>query len=157
MTPFNPALDLELTRDFTAPPATIWRCWTDPALLCQWWTPKPVVTREAVIEPWAGGRFFSLMVMPDGLEMPNEGSLLEVVTHERLVFTDLMTAGWCPVENPGLGFTAIITFAPQGSGTRYTARARHRTPAQMKAHAEMGFHDGWGTAAAQLETLSAGL
>lgn len=157
MTPFNPALDLELTRLFTAPPAVIWRCWTEPNLLCQWWTPVPVVTREAVIEPWAGGRFYSLMVMPDGLEMPNDGYFLEVVPLQRLVFTDLLTAGWAPVDNPGLGFTAEINFAPEGKGTRYTARARHRTPEQMKSHEDMGFHDGWGTVATQLEDFSKGM
>ena len=68
MRPFDPKLDLELTRLFTAPPAKVWRCWTEPALFCQWWTPPPVTTREAVIEAFPGGRFYSLMVMPEGKE-----------------------------------------------------------------------------------------
>ena len=46
----NPALDLELVRHFSVPPALIWRCWTEPALLCQWFCPKPWGVSEAVID-----------------------------------------------------------------------------------------------------------
>lgn len=157
MIPFNPELDLELTRLMSAPPAKVWRCWTEPALLKLWFTPKPVVTRHAEIDLRPGGRFFTLMVLPDGTEMPNDGSFLEVVPQQRLTFTDTLLAGFRPTAIPGLGFTAIITLAPEGSGTRYTARALHRDPAGRKAHADMGFHDGWGTAATQLEAVAMGL
>lgn len=154
---FDPEKDLELTRLFTAPPSVVWRCWTEPALLQQWWTPRPVVTKQAIIHPVAGGRFFTLMVMPDGMEMPNEGSFLEVVQGQRLVFTDLLTEGWCPVDEPGLGFTAEISLAAEGTGTRYRAVARHRTSASRQTHADMGFAEGWGAAAQQLEDLAKGL
>lgn len=154
MTPFNPELDLELTRLFKAPPAKVWRCWTEPALLMQWFAPKPVVTTEAIMDVRAGGRFFTKMVMPDGTEYPSDGSFLEVIPEQKLVFTDIFTADWCPVANPGLGFSAILTFAPESGGTRYIARARHRTPDQQKQHSDMGFHDGWGTASAQLDALA---
>jgi uncharacterized protein YndB with AHSA1/START domain len=157
MIQFNAETDLELTRLLAAPPHIVWRCWTEPALLRQWWTPRPVVTKDAVMNPVAGGRFFTLMVLPDGSETPNEGSFLEVVKPERLVFTDLLTAGWCPVDEPGLGFTAIITFAAEGAGTRYRAVARHRSPAARQSHADMGFADGWAAAAQQLDDLAQGL
>ena len=52
---FDPTLDLELTRLFAAPPAKVWRCWTDPALFVQWWTPKPVITKDVVLEFRNGG------------------------------------------------------------------------------------------------------
>ncbi|MDZ4094871.1 MAG: SRPBCC family protein [Paracoccaceae bacterium] len=157
MTSFNPELDLELNRLLKAPPAKVWCCWTEPALLMQWFAPKPVITTEAIMDVRAGGRFFTKMVMPDGTEYPNDGSFLQVIPELRLVFTDIFTADWCPVAAPGLGFSAILDFAPEGGGTRYTARARHRTPDQMKQHADMGFHDGWGAATTQLELLAASL
>lgn len=150
---FDPSLDLELTRLFAAPPAKVWRCWTDPALLCQWWTPRPVITREAVIEPRPGGRFFTIMVLPDGSEIAGDGCILEAVPEQRIAFTDLLMQDWQPVAKPGLGFTAIITLAAEGTGTRYTALARHRSPEERKLHEEMGFHQGWGTAADQLGQL----
>lgn len=54
--------------------------------------------------------------------------------------------------------TAILTFEDLGGGrTRYTAVARHRTAENAKTHADMGFQDGWGTVATQLEAYARGL
>ena len=41
--------------------------------------------------------------------------------------------------------------------TRYTAIARHRNADTAKAHKDMGFFDGWGTVATQLEAYAQGL
>jgi len=49
-----------------------------------------------------------------------------------------------------VGFWEI---APEGSGTRYTGRAKHWTAEAMKQHQEMGFKEGWGTVAEQLKAL----
>ena len=151
---FDPTLDLELTRLFTAPPAKVWRCFTDAELFCQWWTPKPVITKDVVMDLRGGGRFYTMMVLPDGTEMPNEGSFLEVIPGRKIAFTDLFQADWKPTPEPGLGFAGIITLAAEGSGTRYTARARHRSNKDRNAHSDMGFHDGWGTCADQLGELA---
>lgn len=148
----DPELDLGLSRLVAATPAQIWRCWTEPALLRQWWTPKPVETLEAEIELRPGGRFYTLMRLPDGKTMPVEGTFLELVPQRRLVFTDTLRAGWRPAPEPF--FTAIVTIAPEGTGTRYTARALHRSPEGRKTHEEMGFHQGWGTTLSQLEALA---
>ena len=85
--------------------------------------------------------------------MENKGVYLEVVPNEKLVFTDTYTAGWKPAPDPFM--TAIITFDDLGSGrTRYTAVVRHRTAEAAKNHSDMGFHDGWGTVATQLEAYA---
>lgn len=154
----NPETDLVLTRSLIAAPGVVWRCWTEPALICQWFCPKPWSVSEAVVDLRAGGRFFTLMNGPDGEKVPNEGSFLEVVPQTRLVFTDMMAADFAPVAVPesgvGLSFVAILTFAAQGSGTDYRAVLRHRHPDDAARHLAMGFHDGWGAAAAQLEDLA---
>jgi uncharacterized protein YndB with AHSA1/START domain len=154
----NPALDLELDRLLSATPATVWRCWTEPALLCQWFCPKPWFVSEAVIDLRAGGRFFTQMNGPDGEAVPNEGSFLEVIPQRKLVFTDIFSADYAPVAAPqsgaGLNFAAIVTFEAEGTGTRYHATVRHRTAEDAETHRKMGFHDGWGAAATQLEELA---
>ena len=54
--------------------------------------------------------------------------------------------------------TAIVTFEDLGGGrTRYTAIARHRNAKAAQTHSEMGFYDGWGTVATQLEDYAKGL
>ena len=93
----NPDTDLEVIRPLAAPPAVVWRCWTEPALLAQWYAPKPWTIAEVVMDLRPGGRFFMVMAGPDGQRMPNEGSFLEVVAQRRLVFTDLMTEDYAPV------------------------------------------------------------
>jgi uncharacterized protein YndB with AHSA1/START domain len=50
-----------------------------------------------------------------------------------------------------LMMSAEILLTPDGDGTIYQARAMHGNAETMKQHEEMGFHDGWGTAATQLE------
>lgn len=157
----DPARDLVLDRLLKAPPALVWRCWTEPALICQWFCPKPWSVSEAVVDLRPGGRFFTLMNGPDGERVPNEGSFLEVVPQRRLVFTDLFTEDFAPVDKvasgAGLSFAAILTFAPEGGGTRYRAVARHATAQEAAAHQDMGFQVGWGIAADQLEALAATL
>ena len=154
----NPELDLELDRLLTAPPALVWRCWTEPALLCQWFCPKPWSVSQAVIDLRPGGRFATVMNGPDGEVVPNEGSFLEVVPQRKLVFTDIFAADFAPIAVPlsgaGLSFAAILTFDPEDSGTRYHATVRHRSPEDAATHKQMGFHEGWGVATDQLDALA---
>lgn len=157
----DPERDLVLDRLLQAPPALVWRCWTEPALICQWFCPKPWSVSEAVVDLRPGGRFFTVMNGPQGEVVPNEGSFLEVVPERKLVFTDMFGADYAPVDSPdsgaGLSFAAILTFAPEGAGTRYRAVARHRNARDAKTHSDMGFHAGWGIAADQLDALAARL
>lgn len=149
----NPETDLELVRHLKAPPAKVWRCWTEPHLLEQWFAPKPVVTRDVEIDLRPGGSFRNTMDVPDHGTMVGHGCILDVVPERRFVWTDLMQGGYRPNEG-SFGFTAFILLEPEGEGTLYRAIALHRMPEQRKSHEDMGFHDGWGTAAAQLDALA---
>ena len=155
--PENPAsYDLILKRNLKAPRAIIWRCWTEPALLQQWFCPKPWYVADSVIDLRSGGQFDCTMCGPDGERFLNQGLILEVMAQEKLVFTDLMMKGWRPTAS-GM-FTAVVTFADlPGGGTHYTALAMHRTLADRDRHAEMGFESGWGAAAVQLDDLALSL
>lgn len=152
----DPETDLEIVRHLRATPAQVWRCWTEPALLEQWFAPKPVVTRDVVIQPWPGGSFRTVMDIPGEGAVPGHGCILDVVPERRLVWTDTLQGGWRPSAG-GFGFTAVILLQPEGAGTLYRGVALHRSRDQRDAHEKMGFHDGWGAATAQLEALAAGL
>lgn len=147
--------DLEITRTLTAPRALVWRAWSDPELLKQWWAPKPVITRDCTMDLRPGGHFSTTMILPDGTEHPTQGCFLEVIDRERLVFTDALHAGWRPA--PETFMTAIITFADHDGGTRYSAHILHKDQADRDRHEAMGFYDGWGTAIAQLGEVAAAL
>ncbi|MBS0564318.1 MAG: SRPBCC family protein [Proteobacteria bacterium] len=148
-------LDLVITRRMKASPARVWRCWTEPELIPQWFAPKPVIVKNVVIDLRPGGESSSTMVLPDGTEMPLLGCYLVVEPERRLVFTDCLGPGFRPLANPF--FTAEVTMEPDGTGTLYTARAIHGNAENRRKHEEMGFFDGWGTVAGQLDELAATL
>jgi len=146
---------LVLARLLKAPRAALWRCWTEPALLEQWFCPPPWRVSKVEIELRPGGRFFTVMNGPNGEIVDNVGVYLEVVPRERLVFTDAFAQAWEPSQRPFM--TATITLEDAPGGTRYVARAAHWSAADRKAHEDMGFEQGWGVAADQLEALAAAL
>lgn len=147
--------DLVLTRLIAAPPETLFRCWTEPELLLQWFVPKPWSVARAEVDLRPGGACLIVMRDPEGNEFPNPGVYLEVVPNRRLVFTDAYTAGWQPSVKPFM--TAIISFEPENGQTRYTARARHWSEEARQQHEAMGFQQGWGICADQMASLAATL
>lgn len=148
--------DLVLTRIIDAPREKLYRCWTEPELLKQWFCPRPWTTPVVETDVRAGGSSYFLMRGPEGQEIPNHGVYLEVVKNEKIVFTDAYTRAWEPAEKPF--FTGIIQFEDLGGGkTRYTATARHWRAVDREAHEKMGFHEGWGICADQLAALAARL
>ena len=151
----SPDRDLVLTRLIDAPREKVYRAWTDPSLLRQWFAPLPYTTPVAELDVRPGGANVIVMRSPEGQDLPNRGVYLEVVPNERLVFTDAYSAAWVPSEKPFM--TVILTFEDEGGRTRYTARVRHWTEADRAAHEQMGFHEGWGQCADQLAALVAKL
>jgi uncharacterized protein YndB with AHSA1/START domain len=146
--------ELVLTRIIDAPPKRLYRAWTTPGLLKQWWAPKPWTTPVAELDVRPGGAGNIVMRSPEGQDMPCPGVYLEVVPNKRLVLTDAYREAWMPSAKPFM--TVIVTFDDLGGGrTRYTARVRHWTVADRETHEKMGFHEGWGRCADQLAELVA--
>jgi uncharacterized protein YndB with AHSA1/START domain len=143
--------ELTLTRLIDAPREKLYRAWTDPTLLKQWFAPLPYTTPVAELDVRPGGSAFIVMRGPDGKDLPNHGVYLEVVPNQRLVSTDAYTKAWEPSEKPFM--TLILTFEDESGKTRYTARVHHWTVADCEAHEKMGFHQGWGICADQLTAL----
>jgi uncharacterized protein YndB with AHSA1/START domain len=144
--------DLILTRVIDAPREKVYRAWTDPVLLKQWFAPLPYTTPVAQLDVRGGGSSFVVMHGPDGTEIPCPGVFLEVVPNERLVFTDAYTRAWEPSEKPFM--TVALTFENAGAGkTKYTARVSHWSIADREAHEKMGFHQGWSLCTEQLAAL----
>ncbi len=143
--------ELSISRLIDAPRNRVFRAWTEPALLAQWWGPYGMTTPECEMDLWVGGQFRTLMRAPDGSEYPTMGVFLEIDAPSRLVFTDAYLPGWIPSGKPFM--TAEVTFEEQGDKTLYTARAMHWTEADRKAHEAMGFHEGWGQSLERLVAL----
>ena len=128
----DPKLDLSFERIVDVPRELVWKAWTQPEHLMPWFCPQPWKTVGCEIELRPGGRFYTLMQSPEGKEFPNTGCYLEVIQNERLTWTNALLPGFRPAPSPKAEetavffFTATISLATHGNGTRYTATALHR-------------------------------
>ena len=145
--------DLHISRLIKAPRAAIWRAWSTPEHLAKWWIPAPIECQVIKLDLHPGGGFETRMREGGGDFQPHvDACFLDIVPERRLVFTTALTEGWRPAE-PWLTLTAIMTFEPEGDGTRYAARVLHKSEADARNHKDMGFYAGWGTAIEQLAKL----
>src|SRR5262249_34656847 len=102
--------ELVLSRLIDAPRDKLFRCWTEPALLKQWFGPAPYTTPIAEVDVRVGGVSRIVMKSPDGHEMPCPGTYLEIIPNKKLVFTDAYLGDWVPQTSAAPFMTAIITF-----------------------------------------------
>ena len=152
MPPFNPELDLTISRIIKAPRPALWSAWTDPAKFRKWWIPEPARCEVAEMDLVPGGAFVTRISEDGGAFGPHvSGCFLAVDPQERIVFTNALLGGWRPAEHPFM--TAIITFKDHPLGTDYSAHVMHRSNVDRTMHKNLGFNDGWGTVMGQLAKL----
>jgi uncharacterized protein YndB with AHSA1/START domain len=145
--------DLVISRVIKAKRSAVWKAWSTPEHLKEWWCPKPWTTELRKFDLRPGGAFDTLMHGPNGEESSNPGVFLEVLPQERIAFTTALTEGWRP-GSPWLSITAIISMEDVSEGTKYTATVLHADPETSKKHQDLGFEEGWGTCITQLEALA---
>jgi uncharacterized protein YndB with AHSA1/START domain len=77
-----------IEREVDAPRDLVWRVWTDPDEVAQWWGPEHFTTPRETIEfdVRPGGVCRMTMVGPDGQEYPSDGHFRIVEPPERLSF-----------------------------------------------------------------------
>jgi uncharacterized protein YndB with AHSA1/START domain len=137
---------LDITRVFDAPREVVFRCMIEPEHLTHFWGPVGVSTPLAniTIEPWAGGRFETIMVNDEtGEEYPSRGVFVEVVEPEKLVWTE-----------PEFGITSTSTFTDLGDGRTEVHIHQSDLPEQFATpEAREGFNSSLDRFAAYLATL----
>ncbi|MDW6021915.1 SRPBCC family protein [Mesorhizobium sp. BAC0120] len=149
---FDPSRDLTISRIIKAPRAAVWDAWADRARFEQWWVPAPARCRVVEMELRPGGSFVTRISEDGGDFMPHMNAcFLAVDDLERIVFTDALTGGWRPAEQPFMA--AVITFKDHPEGTDYAAHVMHKSDADRNMHQELGFYDGWDTVMEQLAKL----
>jgi uncharacterized protein YndB with AHSA1/START domain len=92
-----------------------------------------------------------IMRGPNGEENAIEGVTLEVIPGRKIVWTDAFTSGWAP---SGPFMVGTWEFTPEGDKTFYRGSARHWSDETYQQHNLMGFEQGWGAAADQLEAVA---
>ena len=159
--------DFVMSRVFDAPRDLMWKCFTEPERMKQWWGPKGVKVRKSKMDLRVGGTYHYGMETPDGKVMWGKFVYREIVPSEKLVFINSfsdeaggltrhpMSASW-PLE-----MLSVFTFEEQPGGkTKFTIRwSPHNATAQEQqtfdtGHASMT--QGWGGTLDQLEAYLKG-
>ena len=77
-----------ITRIFDAPRELVWKAWTDPKYVMQWWGPKGFTAPVCKMDFRVGGKFLWCMKGPDGEVVGwNGGEYFEIVEHEKIVYS----------------------------------------------------------------------
>jgi uncharacterized protein YndB with AHSA1/START domain len=97
-----------ITREFDAPKELIWKAWTTPELVRQWWHANRGEVTVAEIDLRVGGKWRSVMITTDGgIEVGFHGEYREIEPHDRLVSTEAYEGVPNPDENATLN---TVTF-----------------------------------------------
>src|SRR4051794_26599347 len=79
--------DIVLTRTFNAPRALVFKAYTDPKLISQWWGPRKYETIVDKMEVKKGGLWRYINRGSDGQEFAFNGVYHEIAAPERLIYT----------------------------------------------------------------------
>ena len=153
-----------ISRVFDAPRELVWRAWTEPQHLAQWWGPKGMTNPVCELEVRPGGACCIVMRTPEGTEYPMKGVFVEIVPPERLVLTmdvsghpkewhDAIDPQRKPGENPVGEMLQTVTFEDLQGKTRQTVHTRFRNAAIAQAMVKMGMNEGWSQSLDRLEAL----
>jgi uncharacterized protein YndB with AHSA1/START domain len=128
--------EITITRVFDAPRELVWKAWTEPDQLAQWWGPPGWTNRLETLrmDVRPGGAFRVTSVSDeDGTEMTTSGAYREVLEPERLVLEEPAEDAWH--ENA----VSVVTLTDLGDGrTEVVLHATIQTTEEMRAQAEAG-------------------
>lgn len=144
--------EVTITRLIDAPPSMVFKAWTDPGMLAQWWGPKGFTAPVCDFDARIGGRFRIHMRAPDGTIYPMRGEIREFVPMERLVFTNIAVDA---ANKPIIEGLTAVTFADEAGKTRLTIRTRGTAVVDYATAHLQGMEMGWTMSIDKLEAFVA--
>jgi uncharacterized protein YndB with AHSA1/START domain len=139
--------EIVTTRVLNAPRELVFKAWTDPDQLVQWWGPKGFTNTFHEFDMRPGGIWRFVMHGPDGVDYQNKSVFVEVVNPERIVFDHVS----------GPRFQVVATFAEQAGKTTLTFRMRFESAAEcdkVKAFAVEGTEQNFDRLETQLAKMA---
>src|SRR5882672_8815579 len=130
-----------LTRIFDAPRRLVFKVWTDPKHMAEWWGPNGFTNSVCELDLRTGGAIRIDMKGPDGTVYPMTGVFREIVAPERIVFT-----AWCAADETGktcVETLNTILFAEHNGKTKLTLQAVVVKSTREGAAAIAGMEPGW--------------
>lgn len=138
-----------VTRVFDAPRELVWKAWTDPKYVMQWWGPKGFTSPSCQMDFRVGGKYLFCMKGPEGQEFWTGGVYHEIVLHEKIVATmyfsdpqgNKVSAAEMGIEHEAIDESPdVITFEDLGNGqTKVTFTGNESMESAMNS----GQLEGW--------------
>lgn len=137
-----------ITREFDAPKEFVYRAYTEPDLVRQWWHANRGEMTVCDIDLRVGGQWRYAMDVPGFGEVGFHGEYKEIVTNERLVSTEVFEGA---PDSPALD---TLTLAEQDGRTTMTILVEHKDKQSRDMHIESGMEDGLQDAFDRLEQVA---
>ncbi len=143
-----------LSRTFKAPRELVFKMFTDPKHLVNFWGPRGFSDTRCEIDLRVGGAFRMQMRGPDGTMYPCTGIYREIVPPERIVYVGTPDGIGCGAGIPPRA-TVTMTFEEAGGYTTLTIDTRLHSMADRDAAIATGFREGWNDSFDRLDELLA--
>lgn len=141
-----------LKRTFAAPPAVVFRAWTEAAVLEKWFLPTGFTNALCEVDPRPGGQFRVHMRAPDGQIYPTAGRYLDVREPDRLVYLDT----WDDDRADNVPVQVTIELRARDDATVMTMTSEYSSDAHRDKVVSQGTADGWEMFFCNLDRLLAG-
>ena len=134
--------EIKVTRRFNAPRALVWKAWTQPEYLAQWWGPQGWSLPVCNVDLRPGGKWRYCMAGPQGEESCGMAIYHEIVEPERLVYTDYFAdAQGNPI--PGMPESRMTVHLTENDGrTLLNSTALYPTKEDRDRVIQMGMQEG---------------
>ncbi|HZP77998.1 MAG TPA: SRPBCC domain-containing protein [Pseudolabrys sp.] len=148
--------EVTITRVYDAPRSLVFKMWTDPQHMAQWWGPQGFTNPVCELDVRPGGRMYVVMHGPAGTDFdrdfPMSGTFHEIVAPERLVFTSVAEDD---NGNPHLEAYTVVTFEDLGGKTRLTVSTKAIGISDAAPAMLGGMEAGWTQSLEKLAALPA--
>lgn len=135
-----------LERVFDAPRDLVWKAWTEPERIAQWWGPRGFTTTVKEMDVKPGGAWLYCMYspefMPDGSGACGKSVYSQVVAPEKLVYTDYFTDEDGKVNETMPVLQVTVLFTEQSNKTRVTSITEFEKPEDLEKVLAMGMEQG---------------
>ena len=146
---------MSVVREFDAPLEKVWKAWTEPKLLDQWWAPKPWKAVTQSMDFRADGNWRYYMQGPEGERHYCLVEYNKIVPNKSFSGLDAFCDenGNINKEMPTMDW--LVQFSPVGDRTRVDVVITFKSEEDMNKIVEMGFKEGFSAAHTNLDELLA--
>lgn len=139
--------EVRIVRTFNAPRELVWKAWTDPAQVAQWWGPRGFSNPVCEWDARPGGRIHIVMRASEQIakfigkaDHPMTGEFTEVVPVERLAF---VSAAVDEAGKPLLESLTTVLFIERDGKTEMVLHTQAKGLVEIAGPMLEGMEAGW--------------